>query len=128
MSDLNSRLSEYCEVKNLRQADLVRLNCGSKQTVSLVFKGQKPSLDFITALAKNDSSLSLRWLITGKGEMNNTYKASATTIDTANEYAATCKACKEKERIINEMKISQTSHLKHIEMLELQLGKIKKAT
>lgn len=67
---ISERISEFCKFRNLRDVDLVKLKCGSSQTVSFVLTGkQKPNSDFLRVLSEHFPELNMNWVLTGKDEM-----------------------------------------------------------
>ena len=69
---VNSRISEFFELKKIRQSELVKRGYGSKQTVSFIFNGkQSPNYKFLQSMIKDYPELNHRWLLLDEGEMFN---------------------------------------------------------
>ena len=67
---INERLSDLVELKKVNQTELALICDVSKQAISSLLKGNtKPSIKVIENLAKKYDDLSVRWLLTGEGEM-----------------------------------------------------------
>ena len=70
MYHIKDRFKEVCEVKKIRQVDLIKAGGNSRPTVSAAFTGrQKPNLELIQTLINLVPELNARWLFTGKGPM-----------------------------------------------------------
>ncbi|MCT4602495.1 MAG: hypothetical protein N4A59_06310 [Marinifilum sp.] len=67
---VSERISRVCDVKKIRQVDLILNRLASKQTISNIMRGvQKPGYDFLEKFIKLFPDLNARWLFTGEGEM-----------------------------------------------------------
>lgn len=86
---LTDRISKICTDRKIRQNDLVKLGCGSKQTVSYVFTGkQNPSFQFLEIFLKSFPDINARWLLTGYEEI---------VLEEPREKYGYCKECIKRE-------------------------------
>ena len=77
---MNNRLQQFLAAENISQSQFAESIGVAPANVSHVLAGRnKPGFDFLESMARRYPSLSLEWLITGRGRM---YSA-----DTSKEYA-----------------------------------------
>lgn len=73
---MNRRLQQFLSAENISQAQFADTIGVARASVSHILAGRnKPGFDFIENMSRNYPSLSLEWLVTGKGKM---YKNSTT--------------------------------------------------
>lgn len=71
---MNKRLQQFLEAENLTQAEFAERVGSTRGNISHILSGRnRPGYDFFENLSRNYPSLSLDWLLTGRGRM---YKAS----------------------------------------------------
>ncbi len=67
---MNDRLLKFLSAENITQSQLADTLGASRASISHILSGRnKPGYDFFENLARCYPSLSLEWLITGKGRM-----------------------------------------------------------
>jgi transcriptional regulator with XRE-family HTH domain len=107
---LNERISTYCKNKKIKQLDLVKIGCGSKQTVNAIINNKnKPSSQFLEAFLKAFSDIDARWLLTGSEEY---------FVHESRAQYGFCKECVKKEGIIEFLKKECVAKDKRIEELK----------
>ena len=75
---MNQRISQFLAAENITQAQFAQTLSVAKASVSHVLSGRNnPGYDFIRSIAEHYPTLSLDWLITGKGKMYRTDNASS---------------------------------------------------
>ncbi|MBO4341337.1 MAG: helix-turn-helix transcriptional regulator [Bacteroidales bacterium] len=76
---MNNRLLKFLSAENISQSQLADTLGVARASISHIISGRnKPGFDFLESMAVNFPSLSLEWLITGKGRM---YKGRDVTAD-----------------------------------------------
>jgi transcriptional regulator with XRE-family HTH domain len=106
---LNERLSKICIEKKVKQLDLVKLGCGSKQTVNAIMNHKnKPSSQFLEAFLNGFKDINARWLITGEEEM---------LLEEPRTQYGYCKECIKKEGVIEYLRKELALRDKRIEEL-----------
>ena len=67
---MNKRLLQFLTAENISQAQLADTLGVARAGISHIIAGRnKPGFDFIESMALHYPSLSLEWLVTGKGKM-----------------------------------------------------------
>jgi len=67
---MNERLLKFLAAENITQSQLADTLGVARASISHIVSGRnKPGFDFFESIARNYPSLSLEWLITGKGRM-----------------------------------------------------------
>ena len=106
--DINCRISDFCESKNILQTHLVVKGYGSKQTISFIFNGKQfPNYKFLHLLISDNLDLNANWLFTGNGEMllsRISYPLSKSLKENSQESMVTtysCSDCIEKQKEID---------------------------
>ena len=67
---MNRRLQQFLDAENITQSQLADSLGVARAGISHILAGRnKPGFDFIESLATKFPTLSLEWLITGKGRM-----------------------------------------------------------
>ena len=67
---MNKRLQQFLDAENITQSQLADSLGVARAGISHILSGRnKPGFDFIENLASKFPTLSLEWLITGKGRM-----------------------------------------------------------
>lgn len=98
---INIRISKVCELRNIKQTDLVNKGFGSKQTVSFIFnEKQKPNPLFLDKFLRMFTDVDARWLITGEGKMfQKKEKSTENKIvsEPATNYTNGCDSCRDKD-------------------------------
>lgn len=75
---MNKRLQQFLDAENITQSQLADSLGVARAGISHILAGRnKPGFDFIESLATKFPTLSLEWLITGKGRM---YKSETQAI------------------------------------------------
>lgn len=116
---INTRLKATCDNKKIKNIDLVKLGCGSQQTVSFVLTGKnKPNTEFIETFLKAYPDVNARWLLTGEGEKEEKVE------DPRAQYGF-CKECIKKEGVIEHLKKECQTKDKRILELEIKIAGVK---
>ncbi len=111
---INSRLKAICDNKKIKNIDLVKLGCGSQQTVSFVLSGKnKPNSDFVEIFLRAYPDVNARWLLTGEEE---------NLVEDPRAQYGYCKECLKKEGVIEHLKKECTAKDKRILELEIKLA------
>ena len=106
---LSDRISKICTDRKIRQSDLVKLGCGSKQTISYIFTGkQNPSFQFLEIFLKSFSYVNARWLLTGEEDM---------LVEEPRAQYGFCKECIKKDGRIEQLEKQCAAKDKRIEEL-----------
>ena len=80
---MNKRLQQFLEAENLTQTEFADRLGSTRGSISHILSGRnRPGYDFFENLARNYPSLSIDWLLTGRGKM---YKASIGEINTLDD-------------------------------------------
>ena len=67
---MNKRLQQFLAAENITQARFAETIGVARAGVSHVLSGRnKPSFEFLDSMARNYPTLSLEWLISGRGKM-----------------------------------------------------------
>ncbi len=67
---MNRRLQQFLSAENISQAQFADTIGVARASVSHILAGRnKPGFDFIENMSRNYPTLSLEWLVTGKGKM-----------------------------------------------------------
>lgn len=75
---MNQRLKHFLTAENLSQAQFADILGVAKASISHILAGRnKPGFDFMESIALHFPTLSLGWLITGKGKMYATDSAAS---------------------------------------------------
>jgi len=76
---MNNRLQQFLNAEDISQAQFADTIGVARASVSHILAGRnKPGFDFIEKMARNYPTLSLDWLINGKGRM---YKGASERVD-----------------------------------------------
>lgn len=111
---ITNRILKICELKKIRNNDLVKLGYGSKQTISNILNGkQNPGIQFIEKFLKEFSDINARWLMTGEVDH---------VIEDPKEQYGFCKECIKKEGIIEHMRKECNAKDKRIEELLIKIA------
>lgn len=102
---ITDRLSAFMRSKNILQKDLAKCLGVTPQNVSGIFNGkQNITTEQLVIITKKYTTLNLRWLLTGIGDMNEpSYAYTLTQPDqnvTEDSYSIKCKLCEEKDKRI----------------------------
>jgi hypothetical protein len=112
---INDRLKAICENKKIKNIDLVKLGCGSQQTVSFVLNGKvKPNTEFIEIFLRAYPDVNARWLLTGEGDETN--------LEEPRTQYGFCKECIKKEGVIEHLKKECQAKDKRILELEIKIA------
>ena len=67
---MNTRLQKFISTENISQSQLADTLGVARASISHILSGRnKPGFDFLESMANHYPSLSLEWLITGRGRM-----------------------------------------------------------
>lgn len=67
---MNERLLKFLSAENITQSQLADTLGVARASISHILSGRnKPGFDFLESIARNYPSLSLEWLVTGRGKM-----------------------------------------------------------
>lgn len=67
---MNERLLKFLAAENITQSQLADTLGVARASISHILSGRnKPGFDFLESIARNYPSLSLEWLVTGRGKM-----------------------------------------------------------
>lgn len=81
------RIKSLISVKNLTSSQFADLLGVQRSNISHILSGRnKPSLDFVLKITEQFPTISIEWLINGKGEMFKTEKKIATNSSTELEF------------------------------------------
>lgn len=70
---MNNRLQQFLAAENISQSQLAETLDVARASISHIISGRnKPGFDFIESMARHYPTLSLEWLIVGKGRMYKT--------------------------------------------------------
>ena len=76
---MDKRLQQFLDAENITQSQLADTLGVTRASISHILAGRnRPGFDFFESMAAHYPSLSLEWLITGKGRM---YKSTAAADD-----------------------------------------------
>lgn len=74
---MNTRLEQFLKAENISQSQFADTIGVARANVSHIISGRnKPGFDFLLRMSKHYPSLNLEWLITGKGKMFSSAKAT----------------------------------------------------
>ena len=77
---MNKRLQQFLAAENITQARFAETIGVARAGVSHVLSGRnKPSFEFLDSMARNYPTLSLEWLISGRGQMYKDGRQAETT-------------------------------------------------
>lgn len=77
---MNKRLQQFLAAENITQAKFAETIGVARAGVSHVLSGRnKPSFEFLDSMARNYPTLSLEWLISGRGKMYKDGRQAETT-------------------------------------------------
>lgn len=77
---MNKRLQQFLAAENITQARFAETIGVARAGVSHVLSGRnKPSFEFLDSMARNYPTLSLEWLISGRGKMYKDGRQAETT-------------------------------------------------
>lgn len=113
---VTSRISYICKKRKVKQTDLIKIGCGSKQTVNQVWNGkQNPNTQFLEAFFKAYPEINSRWIFTGEG-----LEEYDIVEDSHSKYGY-CKECIKKEGIIEYQQKELNHRNQEIESLKKEL-------
>lgn len=70
---MNTRLQKFISAENISQSQLADTLGVARASISHILSGRnKPGFDFLESMATHFPTLSLEWLITGRGRMYTT--------------------------------------------------------
>ncbi|MBR6346755.1 MAG: helix-turn-helix transcriptional regulator [Bacteroidales bacterium] len=79
---MNKRLQQFLETENLTQAEFAERVGFTRGNISHILSGRnRPGYEFFENLSRNYPSLSLDWLLTGRGRMYKPANGEINTID-----------------------------------------------
>lgn len=81
---MNRRLQQFLSAENISQAQFADTIGVARASVSHILAGRnKPGFDFIESMSRNYPTLSLEWLVTGKGKMYKNSVADSSVADSS---------------------------------------------
>lgn len=112
---VNDRIIDICKGKKIKQLDLAKMGCGSKQSINAIFKNKnKPGIQFIEAFLRGIPDIDARWLITGEYNL--------IVMEDGVKYGF-CKECLKKEAVIDYQKKELDKKDKRIEELIVEVNR-----
>ena len=83
---MNKRLQQFLEAENLTQAEFAERVGSTRGNISHILSGRnRPGYDFFENLSRNYPSLSLDWLLTGRGRMYKASNCEINSLDNSNQ-------------------------------------------
>ena len=98
---MNERLLKFLAAENITQSQLADTLGVARASISHILSGRnKPGFDFLESIARNYPSLSLEWLVTGKGKMYRTHPEEGQESLEATLFGPTERQASKIERIV----------------------------
>lgn len=121
---VNQRFIEFMELNKIQPKEIAEIFGLTKSGISAI-KNEKSVITTkqIILIAERFKNLNIRWLLTGEGDI---YAGGCECKGLAVEQSQGCKFCIEKEKRIADLELHRDDLRRQINMLEFELGKIKK--